>query len=65
MALVLENSILQLTIEEPGQVYHNSRFDWTGNISHVLFDNKFNFCSAETVREFDFRRHCQGLYHEF
>ena len=65
MAIVLENSMLRLTIEEPGQVYKNSRFDWTGNISQILFENKFNFCSAETTKEFDFKRHGQGLYNEF
>jgi hypothetical protein len=65
MALVLENSTLHLTIEEPGKVYNNSRFDWTGNISQILFENKFSFCSAETTREFDFKRHGQGLYNEF
>jgi hypothetical protein len=65
MALVLENSILHLTIEEPGKVYHHSRFDWTGNISQVLFENKITFCSAETTRDFDFQRHGQGLYNEF
>jgi hypothetical protein len=65
MTLILENSLLHLTIEEPGEVYHNSRFDWTGNISHILFADKFNFCSAETCGEFDFRRHGQGLYNEF
>jgi hypothetical protein len=65
MALVLENGILHLTIEEPGKVYNHSRFDWTGNISQVLFENKFTFCSAETTRDFDFQRHGQGLYSEF
>jgi hypothetical protein len=65
MAVVLKNSLLCLTIEEPGQVYRNSRFDWTGNISQVLFENRFYFCSAETTGEFDFKRHGQGLYNEF
>ncbi len=65
MALVLENSMLLLTIEEPGEVYHNSRFDWTGNISQVLFENKYTFCSAETTVGFDLKRHGRGLYNEF
>ncbi len=65
MAIVLKNSILCLTIEEPGQVYSNSRFDWTGNISQVLFENKFIFCSVETAKGFDLKRHGQGLYNEF
>lgn len=65
MTIVLENSILSLTIEEPGRVYKNSRFDWTGNISQILFENKFSFCSAETTKDFDFKRHGQGLYNEF
>ena len=65
MAIVLENSMLRLTIEEPGLVYKNSRFDWTGNISQILFENKFTFCSAETTKEFDSKRHGQGLYNEF
>jgi len=57
--------MLRLTIEGPGQVYNNSRFDWTGNISQIVFDDKFSFCSVETAREFDSRRHGQGLYNEF
>ena len=63
--MVLENNMLRLTIEEPGRVYKNSRFDWTGNISQILFENKISFCSAETTGEFDFKRHGQGLYNEF
>ncbi len=65
MALVLENSMLHLTIEEPGEVYHHSRFDWTGNISQVLFENRYTFCSAETTSEFDLGHHGRGLYNEF
>jgi hypothetical protein len=65
MAVVLKNNLLCLTIEEPGQAYRNSRFDWTGNISQVLFENRFYFCSAETAGEFDLMRHGQGLYNEF
>jgi hypothetical protein len=57
--------MLSLTIEEPGQVYNNSRFDWTGNISQILFERKISFCSAEATKDFDFRRHGQGLYNEF
>ncbi len=65
MAIVLKNNLLRLTIEEPGQVYNNSRFDWTGNISQVLFENKYSFCSVETAKGFDFKRHGQGLFNEF
>jgi hypothetical protein len=65
VAIVLKNSILSLTIEEPGRVYKNSRFDWTGNISQILFENKFSFCSAETTGDFYGERHGQGLYNEF
>jgi hypothetical protein len=65
MALDLENGILHLTIEEPGKVYNHSRFDWTGNISQILFESKYSFCSAETSREFDCKRHGQGLFNEF
>jgi hypothetical protein len=65
VAIVLKNKILCLSIEEPGQVYNNSRFDWTGNISQILFEDRISFCSAETTQEFDFKRHGQGLYNEF
>ena len=65
MAIILENSLLRLTIEEPGRVYKNSRFDWTGNISQILFENKFSFCSAEKTGDFYGERHGQGLYNEF
>lgn len=57
--------MLRLTIEDPGRVYKNSRFDWTGNISQILFENKFSFCSAETTGDFQGERHGQGLYNEF
>jgi hypothetical protein len=65
VAIILENSFLSLTLEEPGRVYKNSRFDWTGNISQILLEKRFNFCSAETTKEFDCARHGQGLYNEF
>lgn len=65
MAIVLENSILQLTIEDPGKVYESSRFDWTGNISQILLDNKFSFCTREKSGDFDPRQHGQGIYNEF
>jgi hypothetical protein len=63
--MVIENNILRLTIEEPGRIYKNSRFDWTGNISQILFENKFTFCSAETAGEFDFAMQGRGLFNEF
>jgi hypothetical protein len=65
MTFVLENSMLHLKIEEPGEDYHYSRFDWTGNISQVLFENKYTFCSVETTSDFDLKRHGRGLYNEF
>lgn len=65
MAIILKNNILSLSIEEPGRVYKHSRFDWTGNISQILFENKFSFCSAETTGDFNVERHGQGLYNEF
>lgn len=65
MAIVLENRMLRLTIEEPGKVYESSRFDWTGNISQILLENKFSFCSREKYQDFDPKQHGQGLYNEF
>lgn len=43
----LSNKYLKITIDGPGEIYHSSRFDWTGQISQVLF-NGHNFCTTET-----------------
>jgi hypothetical protein len=65
MALVLENGVLNLRIEEPGRIYNHSRFDWTGNISQILFEDNYSFCSSETIGTFDCKQHGRGLHNEF
>ncbi len=65
MAIVLENNVLSVTVEEPGLVYKGARFDHTGNITRIVWENKFSFCSQETTRDFDPSKHGQGLYNEF
>lgn len=65
MAIVLKNSILRVTIEEPGRIYKQARFDWTGNISQILFEGQYTFCTTETTVNFNSERQGQGLYNEF
>jgi hypothetical protein len=65
MSLVLRNNRLELQIDEPGQVYKMSRFDYTGKISQVILDSSYSFCSQEILNGFDKEKSGRGLYNEF
>jgi hypothetical protein len=65
MAIVLSNNLLKIEIDEPGKPYIKSRFDWTGKITQVLFDNKYTFCTVEVPENLNLALDGQGLYNEF
>ncbi|HBR34930.1 MAG TPA: hypothetical protein DD734_09865 [Firmicutes bacterium] len=45
----LENNRLQVEIDEPGELYHGSRFDWTGFITQVTLDGQHTYCVPESL----------------
>jgi hypothetical protein len=45
----LENETIRLDIEEPGEGYVGSRFDWTGKITQITFRGRHTFCTEETT----------------
>ena len=47
--LKLANHRLQVEIAEPGEVYHGSRFDWTGFITQVTLDGEHTYCVPESL----------------
>ncbi|MCC5889550.1 MAG: hypothetical protein JJU01_03205 [Alkalibacterium sp.] len=49
--LYLENSRLKVAIQEPGELYRGSRFDWTGFVSQITLDESVNFCVPEQLEE--------------
>jgi hypothetical protein len=65
MSIVLKNSKLRIDIDKPGQNYRASRFDWTGKITQVTLDNKYTFCTEETLEQELLNIRGRGLYNEF
>ena len=65
MSILLGNSILRIEIDKPGQNYRGSRFDWTGKITQITFDNKYTFCTEETLDSKLVNIRGRGLYNEF
>ena len=65
MSILLGNSILRIEIDKPGQNYRGSRFDWTGKITQITFDNKYTFCTEETLDSNLVNIRGRGLYNEF
>lgn len=49
--LYLENNRLKVSIQEPGEIYEGSRFDWTGFISQIVLDERVSFCVPEQLEE--------------
>ena len=49
--LELKNENLEIQIDSPGAVYNQSRFDWTGQISQIIFNELHHFCTTETNDE--------------
>ncbi|MBN2618030.1 MAG: hypothetical protein JXR64_06925 [Spirochaetales bacterium] len=63
MSLILNKDTLQIQINEPGEVYTGSRFDWLGQITSIKLGGK-EFCGVETLNG-DESTMGQGLYNEF
>ncbi len=61
----LENETIRLDIEEPGEGYVGSRFDWTGKITQITFRGRHTFCTEETTDPADIHRGGRGLFNEF
>ncbi len=62
--MILSNSHIELEIHHPGEFYQNARFDWTGKIVQVSFDNK-TFCNTETQNPELENMRGRGFYNEF
>jgi hypothetical protein len=62
--LILSNEYLELEIQKPGEYYKSSRFDWTGRIIQISFDNK-SFCTTETQDPELENMRGRGFYNEF
>jgi hypothetical protein len=61
----LENETIRLDIEEPGEGYVGSRFDWTGKITQITFRGQHTFCTEETADPANLHRGGRGLFNEF
>ncbi|MDQ2086790.1 hypothetical protein RBH29_10175 [Herbivorax sp. ANBcel31] len=47
--IILNNERLKVEIDYPGNNYKGSRFDWTGFITEILLDDKYSFCTKESL----------------
>lgn len=65
MSISLKNLLLELEIQEPGKRYSGSRFDWTGQISQIIYKEKHTFCTNETTNHSLTNELGRGLYNEF
>jgi hypothetical protein len=61
----LENETIRLDIQEPGEGYVGSRFDWTGKVTQVTFRGRRTFCTEETTDPEALHRGGRGLFNEF
>ena len=65
MSISLSNSLLELEIQEAGQKYKGSRFDWTGQITQIKYKEMHSFCTNETLKPEKLNELGRGLYNEF
>jgi hypothetical protein len=65
MPIILSNNILKLEIQKPGEKYHGSRFDWTGQIIQIFYKNRHSFCTKESQLIDNEDKLGRGLYNEF
>ena len=61
----LENDTIRLDIEEPGEGYVGSRFDWTGKVTQITFQGRHTFCTEETTDPARRPHTGRGLFNEF
>jgi len=61
---ILKNKFLEISVDLPLEGYQASRFDWTGKITEVKFQN-IPVSAKETLENFNVKTHGQGFYNEF
>ena len=54
-----------MQIQDPGEIYRGSRFDWTGQVVQVVYKKKHTFCTAEEESPSSLAVLGQGIYNEF
>ncbi|MFW6366748.1 MAG: hypothetical protein ACOC2H_09795 [Spirochaetota bacterium] len=64
MSIHLQNGLLELTLDLPGENYTSSRFDWTGKISDVRYDG-IRITTCETGDYSLVKDKGRGFYNEF
>lgn len=64
MALILKNDNLEIHVDLPLENYNNSRFDWTGKIVKVKFQNTL-VSGIETTNGKEAQSIGKGFYNEF
>ena len=64
MAHILKNKNLEIHVDDPMDNYGFSRFDWTGKISKVSFQN-IEFAGIERTDILNEFQYGQGFYNEF
>jgi hypothetical protein len=62
--MVLSNPYLEIEIQLPGEGYAGSRFDHTGKIIQIRFNDR-TFCTCEKNSSDDLNSSGRGLYNEF
>ncbi len=65
MTMILDNQTIKLAIYHPGEIYRGSRFDWSGQIAQITYQNKYTFCTTETEYQGLLANTGSGLYNEF
>lgn len=65
MSIILENNILKLKIETPGEKYRGSRFDWNGTITQIWFNGKKMLAGEKMIFHRNNRIFGRGLHNEF
>lgn len=63
--LIIKNQWLEIQIDSPGEIYNQSRFDWTGQISQIILNGKHTFCTTETNDERLRKSRGIGMCNEF
>ena len=64
MSHILKNKNLEIQIDLPAENYNFSRFDWTGNIVSVKFNN-IQLASTESATDENEMQIGKGFYNEF
>ncbi len=60
----LSHSNIELKIQDPGEIYRGSRFDWTGQIVQMTWQGRHTFCTSELLQG-DIDLGGKGFYNEF